>query len=718
MNNQEKEKSPKSKWLVVLYPLVGILAVIWFLIRVLPKPARAAYPCQRVAAGIGGGFLSYALAAIVGGSLLHRFGRYIHRFRTAFVIILGGAFLGIALSIMASQGIFRPAAPAYTPSDGANNPMGTAKGIFPGRVVWVRDTNATSWDGSTGYWWSDAHTNQYVVSSMLSRSLQQLTGKTTAKAAWDALFKHYNVNHGRGNVGYTAGEKIVIKINCNQDFGDAWDNGGYNSPHLVYALVKHLIEVVGVAGANITVTDTSRWIGDPIYNKIRSNPASHFQAVRIEAGWEDSGRVSTEPNLSHPIHFVKPYAGDTDIADHYPPTSYTQATYLINLALLRGHDMFGITLSGKNFFGSVSDGYGFGPGRLHGSAVNNSTPNRLGMPHCHPCLLGHPQLGGKTMLFMLDGLYTDVTEGSKYIVRWQTLGNDWCSSLLVSQDPVALDSVGLDFLRNEPNMVNSEMTIHACNYLHESARANNPPSGAFYDPDNNGTRLASLGVHEHWNNATQRQYTRNLGTGTGIELLQSSPAINVVTPNGGEKLNLGSAYRVCWEATGITGLLRLNVVKDGVVIGIISENIAPLSGSYLWTVGSCLSGAVGVDPAYRVRIKVQGSTLYDNSNNTFAVIDLRVLSPNGGETWATGSYMPITWQADGLTTNVKLLLYRNGAYLGLVADNLNPATGSYNWHVGYYNGTTVAPAGSGYSIRVRDISSTAYDNSNTTFTLN
>ncbi len=58
-------------------------------------------------------------------------------------------------------------------------------------------------------------------------------------------------------------------------------------------------------------------------------------------------------------------------------------------------------------------------------------------------------------------------------------------------------------------------------YLHEAALADRPPSGTFYDPDHsaNVKRLASLGVHEHWNNPSQRQYSRNLGTGKGIELV-------------------------------------------------------------------------------------------------------------------------------------------------------------------------------------------------------
>ena len=57
--------------------------------------------------------------------------------------------------------------------------------------------------------------------------------------------------------------------------------------------------------------------------------------------------------------------------------------------------------------------------------------------------------------------------------------------------------------------------------MHEAATANNPLSGTFYDPNNSGdvTRLASQGVHEHWNNPTDMLYSRNLGIGDGIELI-------------------------------------------------------------------------------------------------------------------------------------------------------------------------------------------------------
>ena len=99
--------------------------------------------------------------------------------------------------------------------------------------------------------------------------------------------------------------------------------------------------------------------------------------------------------------------------------------------------------------------------------------------------------------------------------RWKLtpFNGNWQSSIFASQDPVALESVGLDFLRSEMPLIKN-----ADHHLHEAALANNPPSGVVYKPD--GVRLESLGVHEHWNNATDKQYSRNLGTGNGIEFVK------------------------------------------------------------------------------------------------------------------------------------------------------------------------------------------------------
>ena len=94
------------------------------------------------------------------------------------------------------------------------------------------------------------------------------------------------------------------------------------------------------------------------------------------------------------------------------------------------------------------------------------------------------------------------------------------SPLYSAQDGVAIDSVVLDFLSSERGVRSGTVD----NYLHEAALAHDPTSGAVYDPEGDGTRLTSLGVHEHWNNATDKQYSGNFGKEGGIELLSAPPA--------------------------------------------------------------------------------------------------------------------------------------------------------------------------------------------------
>jgi hypothetical protein len=60
----------------------------------------------------------------------------------------------------------------------------------------------------------------------------------------------------------------------------------------------------------------------------------------------------------------------------------------------------------------------------------------------------------------------------------------------------------------------------ADDYLLQAADSANWAPGIKYDPNHDGTHIASMGTHEHWNNDTDKQYSRNLGTGNGIELVQ------------------------------------------------------------------------------------------------------------------------------------------------------------------------------------------------------
>jgi len=502
----------RCPWLIWLTPVLGLVSLVWFLIRVIPKPSRATYPCQRLAMPMASGFVVW-LTALLGSTLAYRKAR---RLAVGSRYLLAGFFLGLSVAVVWSLVAAtrqQPAQADFASAEPANSPIGQAKGINPGRVVWIRDVNATKWNGSTGSWWDDNNTDQATVDAMVSESLRALTGESSDAAAWDALFKYFNQTHGSGAVGYQPGEKIAIKINKNQDNNrNAWSpNEGNPSPHVIYSLLKQLIEVAGVPGSAITIYDASRYIADPIYNKIRGNPDPDFQAVRfvVKPSLAGYGRLAASYDPA------KPFTTRAGVA--YLPRCVTDVKYLINMALLRAHSMYGVTLCAKNHFGSIYRG-GWSPSPLHDHGGRDKPMNTY---NCLVNLNGHKDLAGKTLLYMIDGLYPARNQSSG-VIRFKSFGDQWFASILASQDPVAIDSVGLDFLSDEqqrPGTQVRDVVGNPENYLHEMALADNPPSGTFYDPEGDGIRVMSLGVHEHWNNPSERKYSRNLGTGEGIELV-------------------------------------------------------------------------------------------------------------------------------------------------------------------------------------------------------
>jgi uncharacterized protein (DUF362 family) len=520
-------------WAHWVLPLTGLLSLVWFLVRVIPKPSRATYPCQRMAAPLAGGFVVWIIG-IVGSSLAYRRARQLlgqARYLAA-AVLLSVAVAAIWVSLSATQE--QKAVAAFTPSDPPNSPMGVARGLYPGRVVWMYEPRAAQWDGKTGRWWDETNTDQSAVDCMVSKSLRTFTGEPNDAAAWDALFRYFNRTRGLGDVGYSQGEKVAIKINMNQDSGGTWAaNAGMPSPQMLYSVVDQLINVVGVSGGDITIYDASRYIGDPLYDKIRGNPDPNFQSVRFICNTTRNGRIAAVHDPANPIRFANPSVPGN--ARAYPPRAVTEARYLINMALLRAHSLFGVTFCGKNLFGSIywpSNG-GWTPSPLHNFGSRDLP---MGSYNCLVDLMGHPHLGGKTLLYVIDAVYGARNQSAE-VMPFASFGNKWTSSIFVSQDPVAIDSVALDFVRNESKA--TDCTGQGVdNYLHEAALANEPPSRSVYDPDGDGKRLESLGVHEHWNNPVDKQYSRNLGTGEGIELV-----VPALTSDNGPVQNLDKGTR-------------------------------------------------------------------------------------------------------------------------------------------------------------------------------
>jgi hypothetical protein len=536
------EQKSKFRWIRWLFPITGLLALIWFLIRVIPKPSRATYPCQRLAFPLASGFIIWLLG--LAGSVA--------AYRKAKRSLAQARYVLAAICIAVSVGFIWAASnstdekPVYAHEPIVHNsPIGDAKGIHPGRVAWIHDPDATNWDGPGSgdpRWHTNQCTDPNVVAEMLSKALRALTGENSDYAAWDAIFRNFNQQHGKGYVGYTPGEKIAIKINfvMMYDGGSGcWSTGIKptsrldridNSPQLAIALTKQLTDVVGFSPSNISFLEVTMVIANYWYDMVSAAcPGVVFVS---KAGYPLYGRTECVYDHNAPFYWSDPNTSRvTGKTQDYIPTHLAQADYFINFAILKSHDGSGITLSGKNHYGSLRTPNAAGYYDMHLTRAGE-TP---GMGHYRAIvdLMGHPKLGGKTLLSLIDGLYAGRSWDSQPI-KWDMppFNGDWPSSIFLSQDQVAADSVAFDFMDYEwdaaPNTINGYPQMSgADDYLHEAALIPDPCSGVNYDPNHDGGLTESLGVHEHWNNATDKQYSRNLDpvNGTGIELVTETGLI-------------------------------------------------------------------------------------------------------------------------------------------------------------------------------------------------
>ncbi|MFW5976394.1 MAG: DUF362 domain-containing protein [Bacillota bacterium] len=488
-----------KKW---YFPILGFLALIWFIIRVIPRPSRIRYPCQRrFAAPMAIGFLSW-LGGITGiYTSISKIRYYFKKGRISYsgiLVIFLLFFSGIALLYTNSSADISP-----------NNPVGKGKGIYPGRVIWSHNPEATSWNGYDNYWWDDENTDITEVKGMFSQSLLKLTGRKDLNGAWEAIFTYYNENNNGIEKNYEKGEKIAIKLNLNtHSYYSEESNEIDLSPQVVEVLVESLVEKGKVREQDIILYDASRIMGDKIYKRIY---AKYPEIIFVDNQGEE-GRKKVEPDENAKIYFP-----EQDFNYYYLPKRIAEAKYLINLASMKKHSLAGVTFTAKNHFGSIYDVSSgiWTPRKLHQGV--NTRNNKNGNPNPLINLMGHQDLGGKTVLYIIDSLYSAMNQQDNNPVRWsmKPFSGDWTSSLFMSQDGVALDSVAFDFLNEETNIPENSN-----NYLKEAAMADNPPSDIEYDPENNDNNLSSLGVYEHWNNPDDKKYSGNLGKNEGIELIK------------------------------------------------------------------------------------------------------------------------------------------------------------------------------------------------------
>jgi uncharacterized protein (DUF362 family) len=229
-----------------------------------------------------------------------------------------------------------------------------------------------------------------VAFSMLSDGICQLTGCNIPKEAWLSLF--------------SPSQKIGIKINA---------LGGRSictHPEVTYAVTRHLTES-GIPTHNILI-----W--DRLTNELKKagyaiqNTGSSVQCFGTDNDYE----------------FSPEFSGS--IGSCFSRILSRKCDVVISISVLKDHDLAGVSLTLKNFYGAIHN------------------PNKYHDNGCDPFIAdlnNHPHIKNKLRLSIIDGLTGQYNGGPGFKPQWT-----WSySGLLLSQDPVAADCIGVDIIENQ-----------------------------------------------------------------------------------------------------------------------------------------------------------------------------------------------------------------------------------------------------------------------------
>lgn len=249
------------------------------------------------------------------------------------------------------------------------------------RVVVVRNENCFS---------SIDKINTELLSEMLDSGIRKLTNKDTAVASWKTLF--------------SADDIIGIKVNC---------LAGRNlssRPELAY-LVAEGLKSAGVRENNVIIWDrTTRELSSAGY-KINTSKTG------VRCFGTDEPAVGYEEELSV----------NGSVASCVSKLMTSICTAIINIPVLKDHELSGVSLSLKNNFG----------------AINN--PNKYHDNNCNPYIADLNSLShfrNKTRLVIIDGLLCQYNGGPAYFKKW----NYPYKGIIMATNPVAADSVGLSVI--------------------------------------------------------------------------------------------------------------------------------------------------------------------------------------------------------------------------------------------------------------------------------
>ncbi len=185
--------------------------------------------------------------------------------------------------------------------------------------------------------------------------------------------------------------------------------------------------------------------------------------------------------------------------------------------------------------------------------------------------------------------------------------------------------------------------------------------------------------------------------------------ITVTSPNGSEIYQTGKTYNITYDYSSNITSVNIELSTDnGVSWSPIASNISA-TGTYSWSIGST--------PSANALIRVLDATfndVSDMSDNSFAIEQLDLVSPNGSNYFMVDSAAAITWNSSQVN-NIKIEYSTdNGAIWQTVVASTPAAPQSYAWTIPNTPSTNTL-------VRLSDADNSSFDIADTSdnvFTIN
>ena len=158
---------------------------------------------------------------------------------------------------------------------------------------------------------------------------------------------------------------------------------------------------------------------------------------------------------------------------------------------------------------------------------------------------------------------------------------------------------------------------------------------------------------------------------------QGNQLIKVKSPNGKEEWAACSSQVIKWDASGIANVKIEYTVNNGINWITITSS-TPSTGFYTWT-------PIPNIPSTNCKVRVsdaQDNSPSDESDEFFSIgaaASIKVITPNGNDTWLKGTNREIKWSSQDVA-NVKIEYTTNGGGSWNTIVNSTPSTGTYMWN--------------------------------------